>query len=86
MSNSLNLELPYVEEGQAQKHVTVNDAFRRIDQIVQLAVIDRGRSVPPSAPAEGDRYIVGSAPTGAWVGHASTSRPTSTGRGCSSRR
>ena len=70
MSNSLNLELPYLEEGQAQKHVTVNDAFRRIDQIIQLSVVDRDRSDPPATPQEGERYLVGDSPTGAWDGHA----------------
>jgi len=27
---------------------------------------------PPATPAKGDRYVVGSSPTGAWVGHAKT--------------
>jgi hypothetical protein len=27
-------------------------------------------STPPATPARGDRYIVGAAPTGVWVGHA----------------
>ena len=70
MSNSLNLALPYVEEAQAQKHVTVNDALRRIDSIVQLAVIDRSQASPPGSPLEGDRYLVGLSPTGAWTDHA----------------
>ncbi|WP_108661169.1 DUF2793 domain-containing protein [Acuticoccus kandeliae] len=70
MSNSLNLELPYVEEAQAQKHVTVNDAFRRIDSIVQLSVQDRTRTTPPGSPAEGDRHIIASGASGAWAGEA----------------
>jgi hypothetical protein len=69
MSNSLNLELPYVQGAQAQKHVTVNDALRRIDSVVQLTVEDRNRSAPPSGPQEGDRHIVAASPTGGWVGH-----------------
>lgn len=70
MSNSLNLELPYVEEAQAQKHVTVNEAFRRLDAVVQLAVADRTTTAPPGSPSEGDRYIVAAPATGAWSGHA----------------
>lgn len=68
MSNSLNLELPYVEEAQAQKHVTVNEAFRRLDALVQLTVIDRTTTAPPGSPSEGDRYIIASPATGAWSG------------------
>ncbi|MBJ3774811.1 DUF2793 domain-containing protein [Acuticoccus mangrovi] len=69
MSNSLNLELPYVEAAQAQKHVTVNDAFRRIDAVVQLSVADRTLTTPPASPSEGDRHLVASGATGAWAGH-----------------
>ncbi|MCF3934450.1 DUF2793 domain-containing protein [Acuticoccus sp. M5D2P5] len=70
MSSSLNLELPYVEAAQAQKHVTVNDALRRIDAIVQLSVADRSRTSPPGAPSEGDRHIVAPGASGAWSGEA----------------
>jgi len=69
MSNSLNLELPYVTGGQAQKHVTVNDAFRRIDSVVQLTVADRNRTSPPGAPQEGDRHVVAAPATGPWTGY-----------------
>ena len=69
MSNSLNLELPYLEGSQSQKHVTVNDAFRRIDSIVQLTVEDRHRTSPPGSPQEGDRHIIAANPTGPWSGH-----------------
>ncbi|MEM7695000.1 MAG: DUF2793 domain-containing protein [Pseudomonadota bacterium] len=70
MSNSLNLELPYVEGSQSQKHVTVNEAFRRIDSVVQLAVLDRTLTAPPVSPVEGDRYIIAGSPTGIWTGRA----------------
>lgn len=70
MSNSLNLGLPYLQASQAQKHVTVNDALRRIDAVVQLTVADRNRTAPPASPQEGDRHIVAASPTGAWAGHA----------------
>jgi hypothetical protein len=70
MSNSLNLQLPYVEAAQAQKHVTVNEALRRLDTVVQLAVRDRTRTAPPPNPGEGDRHIVAAGATGAWAGRA----------------
>lgn len=38
--------------------------------VVGLSVISRSLDTPPGSPANGDRYIVGSAPTGAWSGQA----------------
>lgn len=38
--------------------------------LVGLSVISRTLDTPPASPANGDRYIVGSAPTGDWLGHA----------------
>ena len=63
-----HLLLPYILAAQAQKHVTHNEALRVLDNLVQLAVLDRDLNAPPGAPAEGDRYIVKAspAPTGAW--------------------
>lgn len=69
MSNSLNLALPYLEAAQAQKHVTMNDALRRLDAVVQLAVEARTLTAPPPSPQEGDRYLVAGGATGAWEGH-----------------
>ncbi|WP_226576816.1 DUF2793 domain-containing protein [Acuticoccus sediminis] len=69
MSNSLNLQLPLLEEAQAQKHVTVNDALSMLDLIVQLTVIDRIQTTPPVSVSEGDRYIVAVGATDAWAGH-----------------
>jgi Protein of unknown function (DUF2793) len=67
MSNSAHLQLPYLAAAQAQKHVSVNDALSVLDAIVQLAVIDQDLAQPPVSPIEGDRYIVGTAATGAWA-------------------
>ena len=64
------LNLPLILPAQAQKHVTHNEALRLLDITVQLAVRDRDLNTPPATPAEGDRYIVGPAPTGAWAGRA----------------
>lgn len=70
MSASPNLALPFIEAAQSQKHVTHNEALRLLDTLVQLAVLDRASSVPPSAPAEGQRWIVAANPSGAWSAHA----------------
>ena len=70
MSETPNLKLPYLAAAQSQKHVTHNEALRALDAVVHLAVLDRDASAPPPSPAEGDRYIVGPSPSGAWTGHA----------------
>lgn len=70
MTDTANLALPCIEGSQAQKHVTHNDALRILDTLVQLAVLDRDLTAPPGAPAEGQRWIVKTGATGAWVGHA----------------
>jgi hypothetical protein len=67
---SSNLGLPFIAQGQAQKEVTHNEALRILDTLVQLAVLDRDLSAPPGSPTEGQRWIVGASPTGAWAGHA----------------
>lgn len=66
--DSARLGLPYVAAGQLQKHVTVNEAFTRLDSLVQTAVVSRTRSSPPALATEGELYLVGSAPAGAWSG------------------
>ena len=63
-----NLSLPYLQPAQAQKHVTHNEALKRLDLIVQAAVIDRDRTAPPAAPAPGDRHLVAAPAGGAWTG------------------
>ena len=67
-----NLNLPYLAAAQAQKHVTHNEALRALDAIVHLSVLDRDLSMPPSAPAEGDRYLVAAGASGAWSGKVGT--------------
>ncbi|MFZ5792124.1 MAG: DUF2793 domain-containing protein [Pseudomonadota bacterium] len=65
-----NLGLPLLAADQAQKHVTVNEGLLAIDGIVQCAIKELNRNAPPTTAADGDRYIIGSAPTGAWTGKA----------------
>ena len=68
MANTTNLQLPFLEAAQAQKHVTVNEALLALDTLVQPNVLDRDLTAPPGSPSDGDRYIVGSSATGAWAG------------------
>jgi hypothetical protein len=70
MPNTPNLDLPLLAAAQAQKHVTLNEALLRLDDVVQASVLNEGLNAPPAAPAEGARHIVGPAPTLAWSGWA----------------
>jgi hypothetical protein len=70
VENTPSLALPLIAAGQAQKHVTHNEALALLDALVQLAVIDRDLAVPPGHPEEGDRYLVAPDPSGAWAGWA----------------
>lgn len=70
MTNSPRLELPYIISSQAQKEVTHNDALNDLDSLTQISVINMSTNTPPASPDEGDSYIIGASPTGAWSGHA----------------
>ena len=65
---STHLALPYLMAAQAQKHVTMNEALRLLDGIVQLSVLDRDLTSPPGNPTEGGRYIVAASATDVWTG------------------
>ncbi|MBN8956340.1 MAG: DUF2793 domain-containing protein [Rhizobiales bacterium] len=67
MTDTPHLGMPLIAASQSQKHVTHNQAIVILDAIVMLSVIDSTHTAPPGSPAEGDRYKVGSAATGAWA-------------------
>ena len=71
MTDSANLALPFIEGGELLPDVTLNEALRLIDTLVQLAIVDRDLNAPPGSPAEGQRWIVKASPspTGVWTGH-----------------
>ncbi|MDP3493148.1 MAG: DUF2793 domain-containing protein [Hyphomonadaceae bacterium] len=74
MSNTSNLQLPYLAVGQAQKHVTVNQSLRRLDAIVQLSVVSATTAAQPSSPVDGDVHIVPAGKSGAnWAAYANWS-------------
>jgi len=64
-----NLELPFILPSQAQKHVTHNEALRRLDAVVHLAVAGRDLASPPAEPEDGERHIVAADAAGEWTGH-----------------
>lgn len=72
MSETARWALPLLEAGQAQKEMTVNEALARLDLFAQPSVAAVGLDAPPADPAQGQAWIVGAAPTGAWAGQAQT--------------
>lgn len=70
MTDTMHLGLPFIEDSQAQKHVTHNEALRILDAVIQIVVEDVTRTTPPSSPAEGQRHVIASGASGAWAGHA----------------
>ncbi|MGV3550155.1 DUF2793 domain-containing protein [Rhizobium sp.] len=64
-----NLALPYILSAQAQKHITHNEALRRLDGLVQL-VLQTESTTPPGLPVEGQCFAIGGSPSGAWSGKA----------------
>ena len=67
MSNDATprLSLPIVAAGQAQKHITVNEALGKLDGLVQLAVQSRTVAAQPGSPADGAIHILPTGATGA---------------------
>jgi hypothetical protein len=63
------LQLPLLATAQAQKEVTHNEALVLIDALLGGVAVAR-TDPPPVAPLAGQLWIVGSAPTGAWLGNA----------------
>lgn len=47
-----------------------NEALRRVDIALAAAVETVGANAPPGSPVDGQCFIVGNAPTGAWAGQA----------------
>ncbi|MFD2648168.1 DUF2793 domain-containing protein [Devosia albogilva] len=70
MDHTPRLSLPYLMPGQAQKHITHNEALRALDGLVQPVVVSRTTTAPPPLPLEGEAYLVPSGATGTWAGHA----------------
>ena len=70
MTETPRLSLPLLAAGQAQKHVTHNDALTRLDALVHLSVASRTQAAPPVTPTELSAYIVPLDGTGVFAGRA----------------
>ncbi|RKQ69095.1 uncharacterized protein DUF2793 [Litorimonas taeanensis] len=67
MSRSPNLDLPFIMPSQAQKHITHNEALSRLDDILHITITSQSESLPPAMPIEGEKFVVGLDPEGAWL-------------------
>lgn len=74
MSYSPRLSLAYLYGQQSQKHVTVNEALRRLDAVVQLSVVSSTTDAEPGSPADGDCYILTASASGASWGTMTAGR------------
>lgn len=69
MTTSADFGLPQLSQGQATPETTFNEAFVLVQALLN-GVISQGSNSPPASPVaqDGDAYIVGTSPTGAWAG------------------
>lgn len=70
MSTEPTTGLPYQGPGSLQTDVLQNAMLNHFSAWVQAIVVSVGNNAPPGSPVEGGRYVVGTAPTGAWAGQA----------------
>jgi hypothetical protein len=70
---------------QAQKEVTHAAGLNRLDALVQPVVQQVGQNTPPGSPAEGQCWITGASPSGAWAGRRTAWRSASAERVYSAR-
>lgn len=69
MSNTINNAIPFAVENAVDPAAGLNIAINTVDALLQVFVQSVGLNAPPAGVA-GQRFIVGTAPTGAWAGQA----------------
>ena len=69
MTDTINNAIPFVPENTIDPAAGLNLSLNTIDALLQVLVQSVGENTPP-AGVEGQRFIVGTAPTGAWAGQA----------------
>lgn len=68
--STANNNIPLVPENTIDPAAGLNESLNVIDALLQCRVLTVGTNAPPVTPASGSRFIVGTAPTGAWGGRA----------------
>ncbi len=66
--STVNLGLPLVAAAQAQKHVTVNEAFARLDALGRLRLESIDLAQPPDPVPDGSAWAVPAGAVNAWAG------------------
>ncbi len=69
MPETSQFEIPLIEGAQAQKHITANEAFARIDAVTQLRILSKSISAPPTGALDGDMYLVANSGVNEWQNH-----------------
>lgn len=71
MTTSNLLSITELASTQTGRSATVNEAIAKLETAAgHIPVIKVGIDAPPGSPSEGDVYVVGTSPSGAWVGHS----------------
>ena len=70
MDTSPRLSLPFLSPGQAQKELYHNESLLILDSLTAAAVEEPPRNDPPDPPVVATCFLVGTSPTGDWIGHA----------------
>lgn len=68
--NTARLGLPEIAQMQEMTSAQINDALLQLDALCSPSVLGLFVNDPPASPADGDTYVTGGAPTGAWAGYA----------------
>lgn len=68
MATSAHLLMTLLTEGQASGEVTANEMFKILEALCFHKALDKTNTV--GTATEGNVYICGTSPTGAWTGHA----------------
>lgn len=72
MTTTTNLGITLLEQAQAQKEVTINEAFTAFDALINGTVADKDLTAPPASPVTGVAYLVAPSATGAWAGKSTS--------------
>ena len=67
MTNTVNNLIPFVPENTTDPAAGLNLSLYIIDMLLNVSVETVGDNAPPATPNDGDRYIVGTSATGAFV-------------------
>jgi hypothetical protein len=62
--------LGVLADGQELDPMQINDALVQFDAMTDIYLLGQFVNTPPASPADGDMYLLGAAPTGAWMGRA----------------